>query len=303
MSNIKMMILIQGSDSYKQKREVDAIINKRKNSKISFFDFHLKSTDLSQLMDEAKQDSLFKEEKTLFIYGLLERGDLSEKKIETLNSLKDKTMFVFIENKLVSKKDPFLKHIKRTIEVSSIKNSLELEKWIESEFLLRDSKIEPLAVKLLAKAAGNDLWSLSNEIDKITTYKMGNLVTSEDVVSFVKPKVDITIFPAIDAMAERDRKKALRLIYARIEAGDSISYILSMISFQFRNLNLVKNDKGSASELEMHPFVYRKTLSQVKKFSTEELKRIYLKIALVDSKIKRGQLDNEAALSSIIFEL
>jgi len=58
-----------------------------------------------------------------------------------------------------------------------------------------------------------------------------------------------------------------------------------------------------AQELNLHPFVIKKSLWQARKFSLEELKRIYRKIFQIDLNIKTGRLDPQIALDLLITEI
>ena len=117
-------------------------------------------------------------------------------------------------------------------------------------------------------------------------------------------------------MAARDKKQAFSLIHRHLEKGDSPFYILTMINFQFRNLLLVKTflsenqlavyqpaTSNLAQTLKMHPFVLRKTMAQVGKFSLMELKKIYRKIFEADLNMKTGCLAAEDSLRMLIADI
>jgi len=109
-------------------------------------------------------------------------------------------------------------------------------------------------------------------------------------------------------MAQKDTRKSLLFLYDHLEKGDNPLYLLSMIVYQFRNLIIVKDlleRKYSYSEAKnksnLHPFVFKKTHSQVNKFSIKELKEIYENLSLIDLKTKTGQIDPVNALHIFLF--
>ena len=299
-----MTILLQGKDKYRQRSSLMRIISDRKRSKISFFEFDSKSEGIDRLTDEIRQRSIFKEEKLLIVFGLLENIGVGKEVLSLLErpTKSSEITLVLVEDKAVPKKKSLLDLIDKTIDVNPIKNS-DLEAWAISEFRSRGGEIDGLALKRLIEITGNDLWALSNEIDKMIAYKKGLKASIKDITILVRPRIETDIFKAIDAMAERDRKKALKLIYSHLEKGDPISYILSMIGFQFRNLNLVKNDNGTASELGLNPYVFSKNSKQSRQFSKDELKKIYNRIVSSDIGIKTGKIEAETALDLFIFNL
>ena len=54
---------------------------------------------------------------------------------------------------------------------------------------------------------------------------------------------------------------------------------------------------------EIHPFVLRKTRSQCKKFTLEQLKKFYHKIFKIDFSIKKGKITPEEGLELLVLDL
>ena len=128
----------------------------------------------------------------------------------------------------------------------------------------------------------------------------------------VRARIETDIFKTIDAIAKRNKKKALALLHKHSEKGDSPLYLLSMINFQFRNLLMIKEKSQKvhypqigklSKELKLHPFVVRKGLRLSENFSFEELKKIYQKLFETDLKIKTGQIEPEMGLDLLITEI
>jgi len=167
----------------------------------------------------------------------------------------------------------------------------------------------PTAV-FLAKQTGNDLWRLSAEIRKLSAYKGKNkIIEKKDVELLVKPEFETAIFKTIDAIAAKDKKTALALLYGHLEKGDPPLYLLSMIIFQFRNLLLVKDlepkplTEMTALLKPMHPFVVRKSSWLAKKFTMQELEKIYIKLFKIDLAVKTGKIKPELALELLITDI
>jgi len=182
-----------------------------------------------------------------------------------------------------------------------------LEKWAKKEIERYDSKIEAMALSKLIDSVGSDLWRLSNEIQKLVNYKSKDLITIDDINLLIKSKVDPDIFQTINFIASKNKKEAIKLLKKHIEKGDAPLYLLSMISFQFKNLLIIKElvDKNMpyyliSKETGIHPYVVKKTYPQVQQFTLLELKKIYQKIFEVDSSIKTGKIDAEMALDLLI---
>jgi len=189
----------------------------------------------------------------------------------------------------------------------------DLEKWAQKEFEKYEIKIETTALKKILEFVGNDLWQLSNEILKLFNYKggrSGSKISVKDIDLLIKPKIEPDIFKTINFLALKNKKEALGLLKKHIEKGDVPLYLLSMISFQFRNLLIIKEliEKNMpyyliAKETGIHPYVIKKTYPQAQKFSLGELKKIYQKIFEVDLAIKTGKIDPEMAIDLLVAEI
>ena len=132
----------------------------------------------------------------------------------------------------------------------------------------------------------------------------------KDIELLVRPKIEIDIFKTINALAQKNRKQALKLLHKHLEKGDSPLYLLSMINYQFRNLLIVKELIENCQTYNtilrksgLHPFVAKKSFFQSQKFTLEELKKIYQKIFQVDLDMKTGKIKPELALETLIIQI
>ena len=157
---------------------------------------------------------------------------------------------------------------------------------------------------------GNDLWQLSNEVKKLVNYKPKDKIELKDVEFLVRPKIETDIFKTIDAIAQKNKKRAITLIHKHLEKGDNPLYLLSMINFQFRNLLIIKDliEKHKPYPVilkisKLHPFVVKKNWQLANQFTLNDLKKIYQKIFQIDLSIKTGKLKPEIALDLFIMEI
>ncbi len=235
-----------------------------------------------------------------------------EGKPEGVNFIDSKDLILFYEEGEISGTNSLLKLLKKSGKSQEFKllEGQNLKNWIKKEFKRYDAKTESLVIEKLINFLGNDSWQLSNEIKKLATYKKNQIIQARDVELLVKPKIDVDIFKTIDAIAEKNKKQALSLLHKHLEKGDSPLYLLSMINFQFRNLIQIKSlvEKNCTYQniqksTKLHPYVVKKSLWQIRKFSFPELKKIYQKIFKADINIKTGRIDPETALDLLITEI
>jgi len=210
----------------------------------------------------------------------------------------------------------------------------QLENWVKKEIEASGGKIEPVALRKLisytANPTGRDklsdptaTWRLKQEIDKLVNYKSagGNgpdsqsesrildrypdrdrakdkVINVSDIESLVGPNVNLNIFEVIDAIAGKNRYRALTMLYNHLESGADPYYIFSMVIFQFRNLlrvkTLIKDAVPYANIVKktgLNPYVVKKTYEQCKKFDPDELKRAFAMLAQTEVSAKSGIID------------
>ena len=250
-----------------------------------------------ELEQELKLTSMFFGKKLIVLKNAFQNSEFKEKFKGLSKELsKSEHIILFFEEGNVVPKLPGIKSQK-----FEFLQGLELKKWIKGEFDGYNAKPSQQAVEKLIAFVGADSWRLANEIKKLVSFKKSSRVETEDVELLVRPKIEVDIFKTIDAISAKNKKQALSLLRKHLQKGDSPLYLLTMINYQFRNLLLVKSSK--IAHLKLHPYVIRKSLEQARKFSFEELKKIYHKIFEADLNIKTGKIEPETALDLLISEI
>lgn len=192
----------------------------------------------------------------------------------------------------------------------------ELSKWIKEQVEAEGGSISPADIRMLIGLVGNDLWQLNSEINKLIHYKKGLTgeeevtIESEDIKALVKANFDENIFALTDALSNRDKKQATRLLEEQYEAGLGDAYLLNMVIRQFKILLRIREalDNGYTSnkiisQLKLHPFVVQKGINQVRRFKLEELKKIFSKLVEADHLMKTGKQDTRLMLDLLIVSL
>jgi len=317
-----MIIFLYGPDTYRSRQKLNEIVEHYKEIHKSGLDLKLldlKEKDFQDFKNEAQIASMFSEKKLLVLKNAFENFDFKEKiSAEIEKFAKSEEVILFYEEEI--KKDKFFQTLKKFSEYQEFQllDGERLKNWVKKEFKKYQAKIDSAVLEKLIEFVGNDLWQMANEIKKLVAYKTGhNQITTvtklcpeierEDVELLVKSKIETDIFKTIDAIAAKNKKRALKLLKAHLEKGDSPLYLLSMINFQFRNLliikDLIEKNLSPYSFTDIHPYVIKKSISLLGKFSFSELKKIYQKIFEVDLDIKTGKIEPEMALDLLITEI
>ena len=269
--------------------------------------------DFANLKDEIRQVPMFKEKKLAVMTNIFANLDFKEKFLENKKDfLKTEDIILFYQEEEVNKNNSLFKFLKKNAKSQEFKflGGQRLKTWIKKEFDRYKIEIDSEVLEKLIEYIGSDLWRMSNEIKKLASFKNNKRVRVEDVELLVRSKIETDIFKTIDAIAEKNKKQALKLLHKHLEKGDSPLYLLSMINYQFRNLLIVKDfiEKHKPYNIilkksGLHPFVVKKSYYQSQKFTFQELKKIYQKIFKVDLDIKTGRIQPEIALDLLITEI
>lgn len=186
----------------------------------------------------------------------------------------------------------------------------EVFQFADSEIKARGGKASTTSIRLLADIVGNDLWQVSTEIDKLIAFAGKEQITDEHIKNLVKTKLDDDIFKLTDAIGQKNKALALKLISDQLAGGTAPIELLSKITWQFKNLLLVKGfveeqgtgygDSSLGYQLGLHPFVVKKTMNQVRSHDYNDLKIIYNNLMTIDFKLKTSQVDPEVLFDLLV---
>lgn len=311
-----MIIFLYGQDTYRSHQKLKEIVEYYKKihkSGLNLRHFDGENLSFQDFKNETEVRSIFQEKKLIVLKDVFDNRDFQEEFLKQKGRFINSDNIILIyEKKELEKENPFLRFLKKKAKYQEFQ-SLEgqkLKNWVKKEIKdyqsscwrktgLGQTKIEEKALGRLIDFIGNNLWQMSNEIKKLVNYKNKGVIKIEDVEALVRSKIELDIFRTIDAIALRNKKRALELLRKHLEKGDAPLYLLAMINFQLRNLLTVK----SGARLNAHPYVVKKTTQQARNFSLGELKKIYQKIFQVDLDIKTGKVEPETALDLLIAEI
>ncbi len=186
----------------------------------------------------------------------------------------------------------------------------EMPGWITAEAKRQNGKIEPAAAARLAEMVGENSRQAAQEITKLLTYtNFSRPIEIEDVEAVSIFTAETNIFDFVDALSERNGKKAQKMLSKMLENQDAFE-IFPMVIRQFRLLILARDvidDGGQLNEAAQaiggHPFVAEKAWGQARKFQMELLESIYYRLLLMDEAAKTGGTPLDTSLQMFVVEL
>jgi DNA polymerase III subunit delta len=152
------------------------------------------------------------------------------------------TTLILVSEKIDKRKKSF-KSIAKTGVIVELKRPFEnqIPVWIDYIGYLNKVSIQPEAVSGLQQLVGTNLSEINNEVKKICLY-IGDrkVIDLQDVMTVVSKARIENVFSLTDAIARRDRSKALTCLANLLEHGQNEIGILALIFRQIRIFNLLR---------------------------------------------------------------
>jgi DNA polymerase-3 subunit delta len=186
----------------------------------------------------------------------------------------------------------------------------QLTGWIIKRARKAGGEFEPAAAAHLASLVGEDIRMADQEIVKLLTYaNYDRPVVIDDIELLTEGVQEGAIFDFVDALGNRDRKKAMKEYHHLLEDQDP-QRVFGMIIRQFRLLLLSREildqnggETDITGQLKTHPYVSRKIASQARQFSQAQLDGIYYRLLEIDSDLKTGVMSGDLNVDLLIAEV
>ncbi|MCL5256889.1 MAG: DNA polymerase III subunit delta [Chloroflexi bacterium] len=238
---------------------------------------------------------------------------MSSALIDYLPRLPDQAILVFLDSKRLDTRSALLKAIAKLGEVREFapKKRDELEDWIRSRCKASKIKMSAPAIKMLADFVGGDLYQLSQELDKLSTYAgpVGS-VEPRDVELLVADVRESAIFNLTDALVAHRTGTALTTAHDLVADGRPVPWILSKIAQHFREIIMVKEGLSQGwsvadvqQRLRVKEYPAKKLMEQARQHTIGELQGAYQPLIEADIALKTGRARPEVALDQLIASL
>ena len=268
-----------------------------------------KDIPLGEIIDLAETLPFLAKRRVIFLddSGLFKSG--GEKLAEYLESPNESTFFVFTESQ-VDKRCKLYKtvHSKGYAAEFGVQDENTLKRWIAGILKKEGKNISENTASLLLLKTGTDMENIKSELEKLICYCMDrDVVTAQDVEAVCTTRVSNHIFDMVNAIADRQPKKALNLYYDLIALREPPMRILFLIARQCNMLLQVKvlrakgfDNKAVGAQIKVPPFVAGKYAAQAERFKTADLKRALSRCVETEEAVKTGRLNDRMSVEILI---
>lgn len=187
----------------------------------------------------------------------------------------------------------------------------QLQAWVSRRAQAGGIRMAPSAIRLLVEHVGPDLWTMSNELDKLLLYTSGAEVSESDVVTAINKSREASDFAFFDALMGRQLGTAQRLLHQIMDEGKGAQ---SLLSFMARQFGLILRAKEatlqglSRQELQSilgtsSQFAVDKLVTQAKTTDMSRLRMAYELLLDADLKLKTSVAGEEMTLDVLVADL
>ena len=305
-----MIIFLYGEDSFRISRKIKEIVRgygTKNPSGLNLLGFDFMEDQIEDFFDSAKSGSIIPEKK-LIILRNTHKAD-AEALLQFLKKQKfnDRDDIILLVVSLSGRNEGELfKYLTKKPNQSQNFQPLkeyEAKMWVRQSADSSGIDLTSEAVDSLIAICGPDLWRLDSEIKKLADYKIQGVIGKSQVEELAVPAANYKIFELTDAIAKKDKKRALEALYKALDNDEKPTELLGLLAWQMRNILRLKLNPEKPLSLKLHPFVLGKAVAAAKLFSTEELSAFLSKIISLDLAFKTSVRDEKTELSLLIAEL
>lgn len=312
---MKTIYLIQSSDYILIKESINKILKENKINDDSLIKYDLNEVSFDVVIEDLDTYSFLVDRKAIvceninFLTGNKTKNDSShdiDVFTKYLNNPSSENLLILVGDKFDERKN-VVKLLKEKAII--FEDNISINKIIKSR--LEDFKMEDYVIKYFIEYCGNENERILNELEKLKCYKYEEKVIGYDDIDLIVFKsFNDNVFSLIDAIMNKNRKKAINLYQDLLKSGEDSNKILSLLADQFRMIYngkiLLKeyhnNYKEVASILELHPYRLQKSIESSYNYSLKDVLKYLNILDNIEINMKTGK-SNISAFEVFIYSL
>ncbi len=309
----KNIYLLYGEEDYLKKQYKgklrNAVISPEDTMNYAYYEG--KGINVKEIIDLAETMPFFSERRLILIENSGFFKNANAELAEYIKELPESTFMIFVESE-IDKRGKLYKAVKdkgRIVELGR-QDEKTLLRWVAGNVKKENKQIAERTIQYFLEKVGTDMENIQKELEKLFCYTLDKeSITVEDVEVICTTQVTNQIFEMVNAVADKQQKKALDYYYDLLALKEPPMRILFLLARQFRLLLEVKAldkqgyaRKEIASKAGLHPFVVGKYQEQAKAFSGKELRRIIEDSVETEEMVKTGRLNDMLGVEIFIMK-
>ena len=306
--NLSQIYLLYGEENYLKKQYKERFVKALlpEGDTMNYAHYEGKGIDVREVIDLAETMPFFAERR-VFVFentGFFKSAAGAEL-ADYLKELPETAYFLFVEEE-VDKRGKMYKAVKskgRAVELP-FQDENTLKRWVAGQIGRENKRITETDLVYFLNKVGIDMGNITKELEKLFCYALErDVITREDIDAVCVTQISNHIFDMVNAVAEKQQKKALDLYYELLALKEPPMRILFLLTRQYRGLYQVKQlaqkgygRKEIAEKAGLHPFAVGKYMEQAKRFQVKELRAILEDSVDIEQRVKTGLLTDSLAV-------
>lgn len=303
----KQIYLLYGEEAYLKKQYKERFIKAMlpEGDTMNYAYYEGKNTDIKEVIDLAETLPFFAERRLIVFENTGFFKSSGADLADYISDMPDTTYFIFIESE-VDKRSRLYKAVKAKGHIAElgVQDENTLRRWVQGLVKKEHKTMEPGDIVYFLNKVGTDMENITKELEKLVCYAMDrDVLTREDIDAVCVTQITSHIFEMVNAVADKNQRKALDLYYELLALKEPPMRILFLLTREYRILFHVKallkqgyGRKEIASKAGLHPFAAGRYMDQAKRFHTKELRAAIEEGADIEQRVKTGLLTDHLAV-------
>lgn len=316
-----LIYLFTGSSEIFIKNRIKRILQSYGKQTYTVIRYDMETTPLSVVINDAITVPLLEDLKVIILKNPIfltknKEDNLSELKefIKYLKNPSESTVIMIdATDTKIHQANEVYKVLKNTALIINYDESqeIELKGWVKRSFVSNNVDIKDDALNLFMQYLNNNQIRMEQEIEKLSTYVgNGGTITTNEVKLLVNKDLSNEIFNLIKAIVDRNHEQVFTLYKELTANTKDVMGILAMISSTFVDyITIAKLMKAGHSQNDIAKFFNVSSgrayymVKNAKSFKMADLENYVNKLAILDYKIKSGQIDRTIGMDLLLIQI
>lgn len=316
-----LIYLFTGTSEVFIKNRIKRILQSYQKQQIACIKYDMENTNLSTVINDAITFPLLEDLKVIILknptFLTKSKEDTTSDVKEFIKYLKNPSestvLMIDAANIKLNPSNEIYKVFKNVALIINYDESqeIELKGWVIRSFASNNIEIREDALNTFMNYLNNNQVRMEQEIDKLSTYVgKGGVVTNDDVKQIVDKDLSKEIYNLIKAIVDHNQQQISSIYEQLVSNTKDVMGILAMINNSFiEMLTIYKLLKVGHSQNDIAKF-FNVTpgrafymVKNAKSFKIQDLENYVKKMAILDYKIKSGQIDKSLGLDLLMIQL
>ena len=301
-----MLKILFGDNTFLRQQRLEAI---KTDSKLKPVIISSDSLASSQFIDFISSQSLFSTEQFLIIYDLKTNSNVWQTMIDrSLQIQNDSTISLILVEDNLDGRTKFVKEAQNSGLAEEFKlpkenNTMAALHFIKQQAIGLKMKIDSSTALQLLDRVGPSPWNQFQALNILAVLGKNDQATIE---TYVPNNPMSNIFGVLELSLKGKQLSMKRELDQLMELDTDPRLFFGLLTSQLLNLLAVKTSEGvdiSASELNIHPYMYSKSISLARSQSLEKMKAVIKIFSDTDAKLKTSQFETWDIIVACLYKV